>query len=162
VQQQVIPITSASKAVTCVVTTTVPHGKVTGQKVFISSNTLAGPAINGEQTITVTGLSTFTVAVDTSGSTGAGTGGSFVAADSNGGAATYLQITAYSGLTNIIVKTRDSADNITFADLTTHATMTATGADRQTVAGTVDRYLAVDWNVTGTGSATFFAGVARS
>src|SRR5579872_2428383 len=38
-----IPITSATKANPCVVTTTVPHGLTTGQKVLISANTLSGP-----------------------------------------------------------------------------------------------------------------------
>lgn len=166
VSQYSIPITSASKAATCVVTTTVPHGRATGDIVFISGNSLAGPAINGEQTITVTGLSTFTVAVDTSGSTGAGTGGKFVRANSTGGGAGYQQATALTGFTNYVGKLRDSADDSTYADLLSFADITniatkTLAAQRVAVAGVIDRYVCHDGNVTGTGSITVMSGLIR-
>ena len=34
-------------------------------------------------------------------------------------------------------------------------------AERKTVAGTIDRYVVIDGNVTGSGSITVFAGLAR-
>jgi hypothetical protein len=162
VQQRVIPITSATPANPCVVTTTVPHGLTSGQKVFIASNTFSGPAINGQQTATVISTTTFSVAVDTSGSSGAGTGGTLVQADSPNGAVGYLEVTAFSGFTQIVIKLRDSTDNVTFADLITFTTVTAIGAERATVSGTVDRYVAASWVKTGTGSATFMVGIART
>lgn len=83
------------------------------------------------------------------------------ASTSNGGAG-YLQVTAYSGFTNLIGKIRHSADDITYADLLTFTTLTDIGAERVTVSGTVNRHLAFDGNVTGSGSVTVFAGFSRA
>lgn len=160
--QRVIPITSATKANPCVVTTTVPHGLTTGQKVLISGNTLSGPAINSDLAVTVVSTTTFSVAVDTSGSSGAGTGGSFVLTSTVNGAVGFLHVTACSGFSNFVGKIRDSADNSTYADLVTFAdNVTDPFAERATVTGTVDRYLIFDGNVTGTGSITCWSGLAR-
>ena len=83
------------------------------------------------------------------------------ASSADGGIA-FQQVTALSGFTGYVGKVRDSADDITFADLATFANVTAApAAEAVTVAGTVDRYLAVDGNVTGTGSITAFLGFAR-
>lgn len=83
------------------------------------------------------------------------------ASSSDGGIA-FQQVTALSGFTGYVGKVRDSADDITFADLATFANVTAApSAEAVTVSGTVDRYLAVDGNVTGTGSITAFIGFAR-
>lgn len=85
------------------------------------------------------------------------------AASSANGGAGYLQVTAYSGLTNVIYKIRHSVDDVTYADLITFATVTAAPtAERLTVSGTVNRHLAVDWNVTGSGSVTAMVGFARN
>jgi hypothetical protein len=78
------------------------------------------------------------------------------------GGSGYLQVSAYSGFTNLIGKIRHSADDVTYADLLTFTTVTAIGAERVTVSGTVNRHLAFDGNVTGTGSVTVFAGFYRA
>lgn len=83
-------------------------------------------------------------------------------ASSSSGGSGYLQITAYSGFTNIVGKIRHSADDVTYADLLTFTTATAIGAERVTVSGTVNRHLAFDGNVTGSGSITVFVGFARN
>jgi hypothetical protein len=80
---------------------------------------------------------------------------------SNGGSG-YLQVTAYSGFTNVVVKIRHSADDSTYADLLTFTTVTAIGAERKTVSGTVNRHLLVTGTKTGSGSITLMAGFARS
>lgn len=83
------------------------------------------------------------------------------ASTANGGAG-YLQVTAYSGFTTVVVKVRHSVDDIVYADLITFATVTAAPVgERVTVAGTVNRHLAASWTVTGTGSITFMVGFAR-
>lgn len=79
---------------------------------------------------------------------------------SNGGAA-HLHITAFSGLTNIIVKVQHSTDNSSWSDLVTFSTATGVTSQRSTVSSTVNRYLRASWTVTGTGSCTFFVGFAR-
>lgn len=161
--QQVIPITSATKATPCVVTTSIPHGRTSGDLVLISGNTLAGPSINSQLAVTVLTDTTFSVAVNTSASTGAGTGGSFVRANSSGGAVGYQQVSAFSGFTGFVGKIRDSADDVTYADLITFTNVTSAPiAERATVTGTIDRYLSFDGNVTGTGSITVFSGLSRT
>lgn len=76
------------------------------------------------------------------------------ASSANGGAGA-LHVTAFSGLTNIVVKVQHSSDNSSWSDLVTFTTATGTTAERQTVTGTVNRYVRSLWDVTGTGSATF-------
>jgi len=79
----------------------------------------------------------------------------------NGGAA-YLQVPAFSGFTGFIAKVRHSADDSTYVDLATFANVTAiNNAQRVTVAGTVNRHLAMDGNVTGSGSIQAMVGFAR-
>lgn len=161
-QQRVIPITSNSQANPTVVTTPVPHGLTTGDKVLIAGNSGSSPAINGERTVTVLSTTTFSVPVDTSAGAG-GTGGTFVKADSANGAAGYLQVSACTGFANFVAKLRDSPDDTTYADLITFAdNVSAPFAERLTVAGVVDRYVCVDGNVTGTGSITAFVGLCRN
>lgn len=165
--QVVIPISSASKAATCVVTTSVAHGLTTGQVVLISGNTLSGPSINAQATVTVTSTTTFTIAVNTSGSSGAGTGGSLVRCSTVNGGFAFQQVSAFSGFTGFVGKVRHSADDTTYADLATFADVTSapgsSAAEAVTVAAgtTVHRYLSYDGNVTGSGSITVMAGFAR-
>jgi hypothetical protein len=91
-----------------------------------------------------------------------GTGGSFVRSNSRNGGAGYLEVSAYSGFTSVVVKIRSSPDDVTYADLITFTTVTAApAAERIAVAGTVDRYLCVTGTVTGSGSITPFVGFAR-
>jgi hypothetical protein len=161
--QTVIPITSATKANPCVVTTTVPHGLTTGQKVLPSGNTLAGPSINSDLAVTVLSTTTFSVAVNTTASTGAGTGGSFVRSSTVGGGVGYQFVSAFSGFTGFIGKIRSSPDDITYADLITFTNVTtAPAAERLAVAGTIDRYLSFNGDVTGAGSITPFVGFKRT
>jgi len=159
--QRVIPITSNSQASPSVVTTPVPHGLTTGDIILISGVTGSNADINGQRTVTVTGTMTFTAGVNVT--TAPGTGGSFVRANSANGGAGYLQVTDCSGFTNFVGKIRDSADDSTYADLLTFAdNVTDPFAERVAVAGTVDRYLSFDGNITGTGSITAFCGFARA
>jgi hypothetical protein len=162
--QTVIPITSASKAVQCVVTTTQPHGLSTGQMVQVSGIDLAGPVINGlDYSITVISPTTFSFNENTTGCTGTGAGGSLIKANSLNGGVGYQSVSALTGLTGFVGKIRDSADNVTYADLITFANVTAApAAERLTVSGTVDRYLSFDGNVTGTGSLKPFVGFKRN
>ena len=74
----------------------------------------------------------------------------------------FLHVVAYSGFTDVVFKIRDSSDDSTYADLITFSTVTGIGAERATVAGTVDQYLAVSWDVTGSGSVTFMVGFKRN
>jgi hypothetical protein len=88
-------------------------------------------------------------------------------ASSAAGGAGHLQVTALTldGYTNVVVKVRHSADDVTYADLLTFTAVTAApAAERKTVAGTVNRHLASAWAFTGAGTApsvTFMAGFAR-
>lgn len=79
-----------------------------------------------------------------------------------GGAAGFLHVTAFSGLTNIIVKIQHStASGSGYADLITFSTVTGLTSQRSTVTGTVNQYSRALWTVTGSGSCTFAVGFAR-
>ena len=83
------------------------------------------------------------------------------ASSANGGAG-YLHVTALSGFTGFVGKIRHSADDTTYADLVTFTNVaSAPAAQRVTAAGTVNRHLAFDGNVTGSGSITVMAGFCR-
>ncbi len=157
-----IPIASATKASPCVVTTSVPHGLTTGQVILTSGNSLAGPSINSEQAVTVLSPTTFSVAVNTTGSTGAGTGGSFVRSSTVNGGAGYQLVSDFSGFSGATGKIRHSADDSSYVDLVTFTAVSAANAgERVTVAGTVNRYLKGTGTVTGSGTLTPFSGFAR-
>lgn len=84
------------------------------------------------------------------------------ASSSNGGSG-YLQVTAMSGFTGFVLTFQDSTDDVTYASLVACSNVTsAPTAQRVTVTGTVDRYLSVDGNVTGSGSITVWAGFSRA
>lgn len=158
-----VPITSNTQANPTVITTAVPHGRVTGDIIFISGNTGSNAAINGQQTITVISPTTFSVPVNCT--TAGGTGGSFVRANSVNGGAGYQAVSALSGITGFVGKIRDSADDITYGDLLTFTNVTAApAAERLTnVADTVvDRYLCYTGTITGAGSVSVFAGFSRA
>lgn len=88
------------------------------------------------------------------------------ASSANGCAAT-LQMTdlTLDGYTNIVVKLQHSANNSVWVDLITFTAITAApAAERKTVTGTVNRYLAAAWAYTGSGTSptgTWTLGVAR-
>lgn len=77
------------------------------------------------------------------------------------GAVAHLHVTAFSGFTQVIYIIEDSADGSSWATIGTHATITAAGAERLEIAGTIRRYVRVSWTKTGTGSATFHSAFAR-
>lgn len=91
-----------------------------------------------------------------------GTSSDAGASTANGGVG-HLHVTAYSGLTNIVVKVQHSANNSVWADLLTFTTASGTTSERAVVAAgtTVNRYLRASFDVTGTGSATCQVGFAR-
>jgi len=92
------------------------------------------------------------------------------AASSATGAVGYLEVSALTlgGYTNAIVTLQDSADNITFADISGGAftaNTAAPAAQRLVIAGTIRRYTFIRWAYTGAGtgqSITFMAGIVRT
>jgi hypothetical protein len=159
--QRAIPITSNSAASPSVVTTPIPHGLTTGDKILISGVSDSDADINGEQTVTVISDTTFSVVVDAT--THAGTGGQFVRTNSANGGVGYLMVTKMSGLTSATIKIRDSADDSTYADLITFTAVTSAPAkERKTVSGGIDRFCCVDGDVTGTGTITAIVALARN
>lgn len=96
-----------------------------------------------------------TVTVDTNGTAvdnGAGT---------SNGAVLHLHVTAFSGFTSDAIRVEHSTNNSVWATLDTFTTATTTTSERRVVAGTVNRYLRVVDDVTGTGSVTRFVAVSR-
>ena len=83
------------------------------------------------------------------------------AATSAGGIA-HLHVTAFSGLTSNSVIVEHSTDNAAWSTLGTFTLATGLTSERITVAGTVNRYLRVRDDVTGTGSTTRFVAFARN
>jgi hypothetical protein len=84
------------------------------------------------------------------------------AALTSDGGVGYLQVTAFSGFSSVVIKILHDTDDSGYADLLTFASVSGLTSERKTVAGTVNRHLAVDWNVTGTGSITFMVGFKRN
>lgn len=123
----------------------------------------------------VAGLSSFDLGATTDGFTDFGvslrdlaaatvdgndTGHDFSAASSGGGAGC-LHVTAFSGLTNAIIKVQHSTDNSVYTDLITFTTATGVTSQISAVAGTVNRYVRSSVDVTGTGSVTFQVSFSR-
>lgn len=84
------------------------------------------------------------------------------ASTANGGVA-HLHVTAYSGLTSNDIIVEHSADNSIWATLGTFTSVTGVGSERLVIAAgtTVNRYLRISDDVTGTGSCTRFVAFAR-
>ena len=85
-------------------------------------------------------------------------------ASSSGGGVGHLHVTSNDRDDTVIVKVQDSADNISFVDLVTFTTVSAstTTSQRLAVTGTVNRYLRATFTVAGsTGSATVHVAFAR-
>ena len=94
--------------------------------------------------------------------TGNGTGYDQTVVSTTAGGVGHLHVTAFSGLTNIIVTVQDSANGSSgWATIGTFATATGVTSERLEIAGTVRRYVRASWTVTGTGSATFSAAFSR-
>jgi len=85
-----------------------------------------------------------------------------VGTPSTHGAEVAISATAYSGLTSAAIKIQHSTDNSVWADLVSFTTLTAIGSERKLVADgtTVNRYVRVVTDVTGTGSVTFLVAMA--
>lgn len=64
------------------------------------------------------------------------------ASSANGGVGT-LHVTQFNGV-NATVKVRDSADNVTFADKLSFATVTGLTSEYKTVTGTINRYTRIE------------------
>lgn len=82
-------------------------------------------------------------------------------ASTTGGGVASLHVSAFSGLTNAIIKIQDSADDAIWADLITFSTVTGLTHQRATVTGAVDQYVRATVDVTGTGSVTYTVAFAR-
>lgn len=129
--------------------TTAAVGDVVSAAVAFQSDNLVDPGvvIDPETAITV---DTNGTSVDNS------------AATSNGGVG-HLHVTAYSGLTSNSIILEHSTNNSVWTTLATFTLVTGTGSERLTVAPgtTVNRYLRIRDDVTGTGSCTRFVSFAR-
>ena len=124
-----------------------------------------GELTKANGTYTVTGVKDEGVVLlplATVSATGTGSAANNDASTSSGGAGT-LQVTAVDGTSPTAdVKIRDSADNITYADLITFTQATARTAERKTVSGTVNQYLKVSYTIGGTApNVTMVVGFAR-
>jgi hypothetical protein len=82
------------------------------------------------------------------------------AATSNGGVI-HLHVTAYSGFTSVSAIFEHSTDNSAWSTKDTFTSVTAVGSERRVISGTINRYTRIRWDVTGTGSITAVAAVAR-
>jgi hypothetical protein len=73
-----------------------------------------------------------------------------------------IHVTAYASLTSAAIKIQHSTDSSTWADLVAFTSVTAIGSERVKVADgtTVNRYLRVVTDVTGSGSVTFLVAAA--
>lgn len=170
-----IPITSSSieAGAESIITTTDPHGLVTGDVVAIFGHTSVSPDINDDataeawtdigHTVTVLSPTTFSIPVDV---TDAGTGGYCVRVSWAGGGYGYQQVTARTGVTGNIGKIVHSVDGSSWEDLIEFADTgsSAHAMERKATASSttqVRRYLAHDGNLTTAGSITVFSGFAR-
>lgn len=78
----------------------------------------------------------------------------------------YLHVPAFTGAGTIAIKIQDSSNDSTYADLVTFANVTSANAGtvqriELAAAGTVARYVQCVYTVTGAGTATFHASLAR-
>jgi len=85
-----------------------------------------------------------------------------VSTPSTRGLVAAIHVTAYSGLTSAALKIQHSVDNSVWADLVAFTLVTGLTSERVKVATgtTVNRYLRVVTDVTGTGSVTFLVAAA--
>lgn len=85
-------------------------------------------------------------------------------ASSTGGAVAYLEVPDITGITALGVKFQDSADNVSWLDITGGAFTSVTAnfaKQRLAISGTIRRYVRTVWTFTGTGTATFAVGLGR-
>lgn len=151
--------------------TYLPDGAAVSERAFL----LDSIRTEYSTTSSVTGTVDATLSTQTTGDTGYGvalSGLAAVTADTNGtsvdngassanGAVAHLHVTAFSGLTSNAVRIEHSTNNSTWTTLGTFTTATGTTTQRLDIAGTVNRYVRVVDDVTGTGSCTRLVALAR-
>lgn len=94
-------------------------------------------------------------------STGSSAALNGAASSANGGVA-QLHVTAFSGFTGVAFIVEDSANGTTgWATIATFTNVTGLTSERITITGTIRQYTRVTQTVSGTGSVTFQAGIAR-
>ena len=166
-----ITIATSSIANPSVITTSTPHGFLTGDTVIIAGHGASTPSINASHVVTVTSTTAFTIPINvTTGSTA----GTATRTSTRGGGYVDLHVSANAPdtATGLSVMLRHSPDNATFATKGTFTTITTvvSAADpaagysqRLIVTGSIDRYAALSWDFTGTaGTATAtFTGFIR-
>lgn len=151
--------------------TYLPDGAAASERAFLLDS------IRTEYTVSSAVASTVdaTLSTQTTGDTGYGvalSGLAAVTADTNGtsvdngastanGAVAHLHVTAFSGLTSNAIRIEHSTNNSTWATLGTFTTVTGTTSQRLVITGTVNRYVRVVDDVTGTGSCTRLVAFAR-
>jgi hypothetical protein len=153
--------------------TVLPSGGAIGQPAFIAVSDVEGYSLESTVTEAVKltveaqpddgvewGVSLHDLGAETADADAASVDNA--ASSANGGVAS-LHVTAYSGLTNAVLKVQHSTNNSVWADLATFTTVTAVTSERVVVAlgTTVNRYLRCTTDVTGTGSVTFAMAFAR-
>lgn len=164
-QQRPKKIINASVANPTVLTCAEAHGLTSGDTVLIAGSTTT-PTIDGSRVVTVVDPVTFTVPVNVT--NGGAQTATWVPVTTTG-AIVDLHVPALTlgGWTSVTVLVRDSADNVTFANLTggTFTNVATLGANqRLTVAGQVRRYMAMQWTFNGAGSGqsiTPYVAIAR-
>lgn len=151
--------------------TYLPGGTAVGDAAFLMD------AIRTEYSIssTVTGTVDATLSTQTTGDTGYGvclapltaittdTNGASVdnGASSANGAVAHLHVTAFTGLTSNVITIEHSTNNSTWTTLATFTSVTGTTSQRLAITGTVNRYVRLVDDVTGTGSCTRLVAFAR-
>jgi hypothetical protein len=151
--------------------TALPHGGTIGRPAFIAVSDLEGlnvPANTGDAvSLTIEaapddgvdlGVSLHALGAETADGNAASV--DQAASTSNGGVGS-LHVTAYTGLTQAVIKIQHSEDDSVWADLITFTTVTAATSQRSTASGTVNRYVRSTIDVTGTGSTTYAVAFAR-
>jgi hypothetical protein len=108
------------------------------------------------------GYTVHALAAETADGNGTAVDRGTVSTPSTRGLVAAIHVTAYSGLTSAAIKIQHSTDNSVWADLVAFTSVTALTQERVKVATgtTVNRYLRVVTDVTGTGSATFLVAAA--
>lgn len=151
--------------------TFLPGGAAVGDAAFLIDSIRT----DYSTTTSVTGTVDASITTQTTGDTGYGvcvaalaaittdTNGTAVdnAASSTNGGVAHLHVTAFAGLTSDVITIEHSTNNSTWATLATFTTVTAATTQRLEVTGTVNRYLRVVDDVTGTGSCTRLVAFAR-
>jgi hypothetical protein len=82
-------------------------------------------------------------------------------ASSANGAVAHLHVTAYSGFTSNAIRIEHSTNNSTWTTLASFTSVTATTSQRLAITGTVNRYVRLVDDVTGSGSCTRLVAFAR-